>query len=181
MTGIGFTETTGSAQITFEDWDSGAYATSTISGSTILSSAVNINSSWSQYGDYYLQTYIHEIGHALGLGHTGNYNGNATYGADAHFANDSWQMSIMSYFSQYENTATDASFAYLETAQLADIAAVHHLYGAPENVEAADTTYGDGSTTGRPAMELDSSRAVAIVDSGGTDTIDLGSRSSDRP
>lgn len=176
ITGIDFVETTGRAKITFDDNESGAYASSWVSNGTILSSTINIASDWSQYGDYYLQTYIHEIGHALGLGHSGNYNGNANYGSDAHFANDSWQMSIMSYFSQLENTATNATFSYLATAQLADIAAVHHLYGSPVNVETGNTTYGDGETTGRFGMSLTDGWGVSIVDSGGIDVIDLASR-----
>ena len=151
LSGIEFVETNGSAKITFDDNRSGAYASSSVSNGTILSSSINVDDAWAQYGNYYLQTYIHEIGHALGLGHTGSYNGSASYGSDAHFANDSWQMSIMSYFSQSENTAVDASFAYLATAQLADIAAVHHLYGTPANIETGNTTYGDGQTTGRLA------------------------------
>jgi hypothetical protein len=31
---------------------------------------------------YSFQTYVHEIGHALGLGHGGPYNGSASYGLD---------------------------------------------------------------------------------------------------
>ena len=176
ITGIEFVQSS-SAQITFDDNRSGAYASSSISGSTVISSHINVASSWSGYGDYYLQTFIHEIGHALGLGHTGNYNGSASYGANANFANDSWQMSIMSYFSQTENTSTNASYSFLATAQMADIAAVYQLYGTPTNVETGDTVYGDGETTGRVGMDLTNRWSVAIVDNGGIDLIDLGSRS----
>ena len=59
---------------------------------------------WHGLNTYAFQTYIHEIGHALGLGHPGNYNGEARYPNDAEFQNDSWAMSIMSYFGQTENT-----------------------------------------------------------------------------
>ena len=181
LSGIEFVETTGSAKITFDDNQSGAWASSSVSNGTILSSHVNVHTNWSSSNsNYYYQTFIHEIGHALGLGHTGNYNGSASYGADADFANDSWQMSVMSYFHQNENTAIDASFAYLATAQLADIAAIHHLYGTPANVETGNTTYGDGETTGRFGMDLTGGWAVSLVDSGGIDTIDLGSRTSDQ-
>ena len=44
------------------------------------------------------------IGHAIGLVHAGEYNGSAHFGVDNLYGNDSWQMSIMSYFDQAENT-----------------------------------------------------------------------------
>ncbi len=63
----------------------------------ITSSAINIASSW--YGgidsndSYTLRDWsIHEIGHSLGSGHAGAYNGSATYGVDNVYANDTWQM-----------------------------------------------------------------------------------------
>ena len=180
VSGLQFQAVSGTAMINFDDNNSGAYNSSSTSGSTIITSNINVDAGWRAYGDYYLQTYIHEIGHAIGLGHTGNYNGSATYSRDAGFANDSWQISVMSYFDQNQNTAITASRVFLATPQLADIVAVQNLYGTPTNVRTGDTTYGDGQSTGQLGMDLPGNKAVAIVDSGGTDHINLGSRNANQ-
>ena len=130
VSGLNFQITTSnSADFVFTDDSSGAYSYSYVAGQTISQSYVNVNTGWQAYGDYYLQTYIHEIGHALGLGHAGNYNGSADFGTDAHYQQDSWQYSIMSYFGQWENPHTNASSNYLATTQMADILAIQTLYG----------------------------------------------------
>lgn len=182
VTGINFRETSGSANIDFGDSDSGAYAQTFTSGSRITSSNINVATNWqggeSDPDNYTFQTFVHEIGHAIGLGHAGNYNGNASYGTDNNYLNDSWQASIMSYFSQTENTNINASYAYIVTPMMADIAAVHDLYGAPSDQRTGNTTYGENSNAGGYYDDIiDYSRPVAftILDDGGTDTIDLSS------
>lgn len=150
---IDFVETTGSADITFDDSDSGAYASSVTSGGEIVSSEVNVSQSWvSSYGStissYTFSTYIHEIGHALGLGHQGGYNGSATYGVDETFTNDSYQLSVMSYFSQTDNTTVNADYAEPASAMMADIVAIQNLYGAPgsSSQTAGNTVWGTNTT-----------------------------------
>ncbi len=167
--------------ITFQDDAAGAYAQFWASGSTITRATINIDSTWAGGSDrtdgYFFQTYIHEIGHALGLGHAGPYNGGATYGIDNSYLNDSWQSSVMSYFHQVENTWLNASFAYVITPQVADILAVQNLYGVAE-VRTGDDTYGLGGTTGTyldTALLLSNPVSFTIYDTGGIDTFDFSS------
>ncbi len=174
-----------SADITFDDEEPGAYAGSSLSGGTITSSFVNISTDWiATYGtgtnSYSYQTYMHEIGHALGLGHAGNYNGNATFPTDALYANDSWQATVMSYFSQSENTSVNASRGFTLTPMMADIIAIQSLYGASTTTRLGSTTYGDGNSTGNDIFNLSGTGVLTLYDNGGIDTINLASRLDDQ-
>ncbi|NUT01790.1 MAG: matrixin family metalloprotease, partial [Sphingomonas sp.] len=183
ITGITFQETAGTAKITFDDNGTGAYTDSNYSNGVISTSFVNIDDQWlidygPNVGGYAYQAYLHEIGHALGLGHAGNYNTTANYPYDALFRNDSWATSVMSYFSQTENTYFQGlgfQELFLVTPMVADIIAVGQLYGLSTTTRSGDTTYGFNSNAGTiysASSNITRNNAYTIFDTGGIDTLD---------
>lgn len=148
----------------------------------MTSATVNISTDWvttdggandgkTGVDSYAYQTYIHEIGHALGLGHQGPYNGSANYSVDAIFANDTWQYSIMSYFPQ---SNYGGSYRYVITPQVADIYAAAVMYGAATTTRTGDTVYGFNATAGSlyNFASYVAAPALTIYDNGGVDTLD---------
>lgn len=128
------------------------------------------------------RTLMHEIGHALGISHPGNYNAapgvTLTYEANAEYYQDSLQYTIMSYFGSSSTGALRTSFAATPMAH--DIAAIQSLYGANMSIRTGDTVYGFNSNAGRDAYDftLNSLPVIAIWDAGGRDTLDFSGWSS---
>lgn len=107
-------------------------------------------------------TLIHEIGHALGLKHPGNYNaGSVAQAAPGNYlgsAQDNLNFTVMSY---YDAAGGQPRNWYGEF----DLLALKTLYGANAGYNAGATTYRYTDTSGASLSIID--------DASGSDTIDL--------
>jgi serralysin len=189
VTGITFNEVATGGQIQFDDNATGAFSTSSTSGGFILESQVNVATSWiagdgTNLRSYSFQTYLHEIGHALGLGHAGPYNSTANFTQDAAYLNDSWATTVMSYFDQQENPYFNGlgfSNVFVVTPMIADLVAIASLYGQANSLRTGNTTYGVNNNTGRDIYTFavgQTSASVTIIDHGGIDTLDFSTSNS---
>lgn len=140
-----------------------------------------------QLGGYGYYTYMHETGHALGLDHMGDYNGDGNWQPSCW--QDSLVYSIMSYFGPGSALEGEGEVAwadwigldgeryYPQTPMLNDVMAVQNMYGV-EVTRTDNTIYGfNANVSDVDAVVFDFARnsnpIICIYDTAGEDSLDL--------
>lgn len=126
-------------------------------------------------GNYAYATFLHELGHALGLEHP-HENGMPT-------ERDSMEFSVMSYRSYTGAPLTgyvNESWGYAQSLMQLDIAAIQQLYGANFTTNSGNTVYTWSPTTGEMSINGVGQGApggnrifMTVWDGGGVDTYDF--------
>ncbi|MBL8406745.1 MAG: M10 family metallopeptidase C-terminal domain-containing protein [Candidatus Accumulibacter sp.] len=144
-----------------------------------------------EVGAHSFLAYVHEIGHAFGLDHMGNYNGGGSWTPSSY--QDSGVYSVMSYFGPNWGSGSSSGVGLVawadwvgadgklyspQTPMLNDIMAIQSMYGAETTTRTDDTTYGFGSTDFGTLstiynFSVNLHPILTIYDSAGTDTLNL--------
>lgn len=168
----------------YYDANDGAGAFAFYPGSTASTSAAgdlwlnldSVSTTSIPYGSYSWFAIMHELGHALGLSHPGDYNAgpgvSITYANSAQFTQDTEQYSVMSYFAGAFTGQSPGGFATAETPMLLDIYELQQIYGANLSTRTGDTIYGFGGNAGSVYdFSVNSAAQFCIWDAGGNDTL----------
>lgn len=133
-------------------------------------------------GNYAYHTFMHELGHSLGLKHGHEAGG---FGAMTS-AHDSMEYSVMTYRSyvgqaEIGNYMNDVG-GYAQTLMMYDIAALQYMYGANYSTNSGNSTYSWDAETGAmsingivQALPVDNHVFMTVWDGGGNDTYDFSS------
>jgi Domain of unknown function (DUF4214)/Peptidase M10 serralysin C terminal/Putative Ig domain len=113
-------------------------------------------------GSYDRTVFLHEVGHALGLKHPGNYNGDTGSGTPPFLPSeiDNSNYTLMSY--NDGNSARDF-FRFPATPLLLDIQAIQFIYGANTSWHTGNDVY----------QFFNNDAPMAIWDAGGSNTFDF--------
>ena len=138
-------------------------------------------------GTFAYHTYLHEIGHAMGLKHGHDNTASSGYPDVGEMTadRDGMEWSVMTYNSfvgQNESPGfyTNVAGHYAQTLMVYDIAALHRLYGANYDTNNTASTYTFNTSTGEMSINGvgQGTPAAAVTfrtvwDGGGVDTYDL--------
>jgi serralysin len=183
-------------------WNSATDTSSPVGGATVgarTGGGISIDTSSPSYGPiasvnandgFPASTVVHELGHLLGLGHGGPYNGKVDPATQQYSTYDTRLWSIMSYISPSVTTAqyyasspvTGTNWGAVEapeTPMPLDILAIQQLYGAPVSTPlSGGQVFGfNTNITGALAnyfnFNLNSTPVLTLYDQGTGNTLDL--------
>ena len=177
----------------------GAIGSTTDGSPTSTGSFISIDTSvygfgplglFSTAGGYTFNTLVHEIGHLIGLGHAGTYNGSVVSSLQQFSAYDSRLWTIMSYIDPSDKTAkysgsypvtgTNWGSYYGTTPMMLDILAAQRIYGRATSgpLASGGQIFGFGSNIGGLVgqyfdFSINSHPIVTIWDGGANNTLNL--------